>query len=258
VLLAILLIFAPLVAPYDPIQLDFADKLQPPSSDHLFGTDEFGRDIFSRVVFGTRVSLQAAAIVLLIGGGVGITVGVVAGFKGGWYDDIIMRIADVFMAFPGLLLAMTVSAALGASLQAATLAIAVVWWPSYARITRSITLSVREEVYIEAAKAIGMREPRIIFRHLLPNAFSPLIVKLTMDVGYAVLLTASLGFIGLGAQEPTAEWGRMVAGGRDHILDAWWYSTFPGLAIFITVLGFTWIGDGLRDWLDPQARGQRA
>jgi peptide/nickel transport system permease protein len=143
-------------------------------------------------------------------------------------------------------------------LQAATLAIAFVWWPSYARITRSVTLSIRHQPYLEAAKVIGMRDIRIIFRHVLPNASSPLIVKLTMDVGYAILLTASLGFLGLGAQEPTPEWGRMVAAGRSYILDAWWYSTFPGLAIFLAVLGFTWLGDGLRDWLDPQVRRQRA
>jgi len=250
-LVLVVTLLAPVIARYPPAKLDFRHKLVAPNADYLFGTDEFGRDIFSRTVYGARVSLQAALIILLVGGTIGVTVGLITAYKGGWYDDIAMRVSDVFMAFPSLLLAMAVSAALGASLQAATFAIAVVWWPGYARLVRSTVLTIREQPYIEAARVTGMGDARIVLRHVFPNILSPLIVKATTDVGAAILLTASLGFIGLGAQEPTAEWGRMVAAGRTHILDAWWYPTFPGLAIFVVVLGFAWVGDGLRDVLDP-------
>lgn len=253
-LILVLAAFAPVIAPHPPAKLDFRHKLVAPTSDFPFGTDEFGRDLFSRTLYGARVSLQAAAIILIVGGTIGTVLGLITAYKGGWYDDIAMRISDIFMAFPSLLLAMTVSAALGASLQAATLAIAFVWWPSYARIVRSTVLTIRAQPYIEAARVAGSHDSRIIIRHVFPNALSPLIVKATTDIGAAILLTASLGFLGLGAQEPTAEWGRMVAAGRTHILDAWWYPTFPGLAIFVSVLGFAWIGDGLRDFLDPVLR----
>jgi len=253
-LILVLAAFAPVIALHPPAKLDFRHKLVAPTSDFPFGTDEFGRDLFSRTLYGARISLQAAAIILIVGGTIGTVLGLITAYKGGWYDDIAMRISDIFMAFPSLLLAMTVSAALGASLQAATLAIAFVWWPSYARIVRSTVLTIRAQPYIEAARVAGSHDSRIIIRHVFPNALSPLIVKATTDIGAAILLTASLGFLGLGAQEPTAEWGRMVAAGRTHILDAWWYPTFPGLAIFVSVLGFAWIGDGLRDFLDPVLR----
>jgi len=254
VALVLLAIFGPRLAPYDPYKLSFTEKLKQPSQDHWFGTDEAGRDIFSRVLHGTRISLRVAAIVVTIAAGIGVTLGTVAGFYGGWVDDIVMRVADVFMAFPGLVLAMAVSAAVGASIEAAIVAVSFVWWPVYTRLTRGQVLAIREEVYVQAARSIGASDGRIMMRHVLPNIFSVLLVRMTMDIGYAILYTSSLGFIGLGAQEPMPEWGRMVATGRRWILDHSYYSTFPGVAIFITVLAFTWLGDALRDWLDPRMR----
>lgn len=254
VALVLLAIFGPRLAPYDPYKLSFTERLKQPSQDHWFGTDEAGRDIFSRVLHGTRISLRVAAIVVTIAAGIGVTLGTVAGFYGGWIDDIVMRVADVFMAFPGLVLAMAVSAAVGASIEAAIFAVSFVWWPVYTRLARGQVLVIREEVYVQAARSIGASDGRIMARHVLPNIFSVLLVRMTMDIGYAILYTSSLGFIGLGAQEPMPEWGRMVATGRRWILDHSYYSTFPGVAIFITVLAFTWLGDALRDWLDPRMR----
>jgi len=254
VALVLLAIFGPRLAPYDPYKLSFTEKLKQPSQDHWFGTDEAGRDIFSRVLHGTRISLRVAAIVVTIAAGIGVTLGTVAGFYGGWVDDIVMRVADVFMAFPGLVLAMAVSAAVSASIEAAIVAVSFVWWPVYTRLTRGQVLAIREEVYVQAARSIGASDGRIMMRHVLPNIFSVLLVRMTMDIGYAILYTSSLGFIGLGAQEPMPEWGRMVATGRRWILDHSYYSTFPGVAIFVTVLAFTWLGDALRDWLDPRMR----
>lgn len=260
VLLAFLLflaIFGPALAPFDPLKLNFKEKLQPPSQEHWFGTDEAGRDILSRVIYGTRISFRVAIIVVAMASGIGVTVGTIAGFYGGRVDDIIMRVTDVFMAFPGLILAMALSTAVGASVEAAIFAISFVWWVVYARLARGQVLAAREEVYVQAARSIGVTNWRIITRHILPNIFPVLLVRMTIDSGYAILFTASLGFIGLGAQEPTPEWGRMVATGRNYILGRAYYSTFPGLAIFITVLAFTWVGDALRDWLDPRLRGRR-
>jgi peptide/nickel transport system permease protein len=252
--LLLMTVFGPKLAPYDPIKLNFAEKLSPPSRNHLFGTDEVGRDIFSRVLCGAPISLRAAVIVVTIASGIGVTLGTLAGFYRGRVDEIIIRIADVFMAFPGLVLAMAVSAAAGASLEAAIFAVSFVWWPVYTRLARGQVLAIREETYVEAARAIGASDVRIMLRHILPSVFPVLLVRMTMDSGYAVLYTASLSFIGLGAQEPTPEWGRMVATGRAWILAYGYYPTFPGLAIFITVLAFSLLGDGLRDWLDPRIR----
>ncbi len=250
----ILAIIGPAIAPYDPFKLSFTEKLQPPSRDHWFGTDEAGRDIFSRVLYGTRISLRAAVIVVAIASGIGVTLGTIAGYYRGGVEDIIMRVADIFMAFPGLVLAMAVSAAVGASMEAAIFAVSFVWWPVYTRLAHGQVLAVRESEYVEAARSIGVTNLRIMRRHVLPNIFSVLLVRMTMDIGYAILYTASLGFIGLGAQEPAPEWGRMVATGRRWILDSPYYSTFPGLAIFVTVLAFTWVGDALRDLWDPRMR----
>jgi peptide/nickel transport system permease protein len=247
-------IFGPRLAPYDPFKLSFTEKLQHPSQEHWFGTDEAGRDIFSRVLHGARISLRAALIVVAIAGSIGITLGTISGYYGGRVDDIIMRIADIFMAFPGLVLAMAVSATVGASMEAAVFAVSFVWWPVYTRLARGQVLAVREEGYVQAARSIGASQARIMLRHILPNILSVLLVRMTMDIGYAILYTASLGFIGLGAQEPAPEWGRMVATGRRWILDHSYYSTFPGLAIFITVLAFTWVGDAVRDFMDPRLR----
>ncbi len=258
VLLVLTAIVAPLVAPYDPVKLSLTQRLRPPSTQYFFGTDEFGRDIFSRVLFGAQISLQVAGTVILLAAGVGVTLGAIGGYRGGRWDETVMRVSDIFMAFPDLVLAMALSAALGANLTSAIIAVSIVWWPTYARLVRGQILSLKQLAFVEAARGLGASEARIIARHLLPNTLSPLLVRISTDVGYAILYTASLGFIGLGAQEPTPEWGRMVATGRTYLLDQWWYPTLPGLAIFLAVLGFTWVGDALRDWLDPHLHGGNA
>jgi len=258
VLLVLTAIVAPLVAPYDPVKLSLTQRLRPPSTQYFFGTDEFGRDIFSRVLFGAQISLQVAGTVILLAAGVGVTLGAIGAYRGGRWDETVMRVSDIFMAFPDLVLAMALSAALGANLTSAIIAVSIVWWPTYARLVRGQILSLKQHAFVEAARGLGASEARIIARHLLPNTLSPLLVRISTDVGYAILYTASLGFIGLGAQEPTPEWGRMVATGRTYLLDQWWYPTLPGLAIFLAVLGFTWVGDALRDWLDPHLHGGNA
>jgi peptide/nickel transport system permease protein len=245
---------APLIAPYDPIALDPRNRLLPPSAANWFGTDDGGRDIFSRVVFGTRYSLLAAVVVLALAVTVGTTVGLVAGFAGGKVDEALMRLTDMFLAFPALVLAMGISAALGASLVNSMIAIAVVWWPWYARLVRGQTLRLRHEQFVDAARASGAGDAHMILRHILPNCWTPIIVQVTLDVGYAILTTASLSFIGLGAQPPTPEWGAMVATGKDYILDQWWMATFPGLAIFLAVMAFNLLGDGLQEALSPILR----
>jgi peptide/nickel transport system permease protein len=257
VLVALVLVvaaFAPLLAPFDPEKLSLTQRLRPPGPDHFFGTDEYGRDLFSRVLFGARISLQVAATVIVIATTVGVSLGATGAYRGGRWDNAVMRVADVFMAFPDLVLAMALSAALGVSLTSAIVAVSIVWWPTYARLIRGQVLSLKHQPFVEASRAVGASELRIIARHIVPNTLSPLVVRITTDVGYAILYTASLGFIGLGAQEPTPEWGRMIATGRFYLLDQWWYPTVPGLAIFLAVLGFTWLGDGLRDALDPRLR----
>jgi len=226
-------------------------RLRPPGSPHWLGTDELGRDLLSRVIAGARLSLLSAAIVLAIGVSTGSVLGAVSGYYGGRIDNLTMRATDVFLAFPALLLAIIVSTALGPSLVNAAMAIGAVWWPGYARLVRGEFLSLRERAFVEAARSLGSGDVRIISRHIFPNAMSPVLVKITIDVGYAILLTSSLSFIGLGAQPPAPEWGAMVTSGRLYLLGYWWYSTFPGLAIFLAVLGFTMLGDTIRDILDP-------
>jgi peptide/nickel transport system permease protein len=245
---------APVIAPYDPVSLAPKNRLLPPSSMNWFGTDDGGRDIFSRVVFGARYSLLAAAVVLSLAATFGTAVGLIAGFAGGKIDEALMRLTDMFLAFPALVLAMGISAALGASLANSMIAIAVVWWPWYARLVRGQTLRVRHEQFVDAARASGASDAHMILRHILPNCWTPIIVQVTLDVGYAILTTASLSFIGLGAQPPTPEWGAMVATGKDYILDQWWMSTFPGLAIFLAVMAFNLVGDGLQEALSPILR----
>jgi peptide/nickel transport system permease protein len=245
---------APIIAPYDPVSLAPKNRLLPPSSLNWFGTDDGGRDIFSRVVFGARYSLLAAAVVLSLAATFGTAVGLIAGFAGGKIDEALMRLTDMFLAFPALVLAMGISAALGASLANSMIAIAVVWWPWYARLVRGQTLRVRQEQFVDAARASGASDAHMILRHILPNCWTPIIVQVTLDVGYAILTTASLSFIGLGAQPPTPEWGAMVATGKDYILDQWWMSTFPGLAIFLAVMAFNLVGDGLQEALSPILR----
>jgi len=249
-------IFAPQISPYDPLAIDLSQKFQPPSRQHLFGTDELGRDMFSRVVMGTRISFQVAGEVLLIAGTIGIFLGIIAGYRGGIVDEVIMRAADIFLAFPSFLLAMAIVAALGASIQNAILAIAIAWWPRYARLLRAQVLAVKNMPFVDAARSIGAGDFRVMLRHVLPNCLAPLVVQFTTDAGAAILNTSALSFVQLGARPPMPEWGLMIAQGRNFIVNYWWIPTFPGLAIALAVGGFMFLGDGLRDLWDPQLRGR--
>ncbi len=247
-------IFANLITPYNPVVPDLDVKLRAPSLLHVFGTDDMGRDILSRVMAGARISLASALLIISLSGVFGMLVGLAAGYWGGWLDDVLMRLTDIFLAFPALVLAMVISATLGPSLQNALIAVATVWWPWYARLVRGQVLSVRNVEYIQAARSLGASPLRIIFRHILPNIMGPFIVQATLDVGNTILLTASLSFIGLGAQPPTAEWGAMVSVGRLYMLSYWWVPTFPGFAILFSVLGFNLLGDAVRDFADVRSR----
>ena len=249
-------IFAPQISPYDPLAIDLSQKFQPPSRQHIFGTDELGRDMFSRVVMGTRISFQVAGEVLLIAGTIGIFLGIFAGYRGGIVDEIIMRAADIFLAFPSFLLAMAIVAALGASIQNAILAIAIAWWPRYARLLRGQVLSIKNMPFVDAARSIGAGDLRVMLQHVLPNCLAPLVVQFTTDAGAAILNTSALSFVQLGARPPMPEWGLMISQGRNFIVNCWWIPTFPGLAIALAVGGFMFLGDGLRDLWDPQLRGR--
>lgn len=231
-----------------------ADRFLAPSWSHLFGTDELGRDIFSRVVLATGTELLTGVIILAVAIGIGVTIGCVAGYFGGWVDEALMRLTDMMLAIPGLFLALAITAALGPSILHAVAALSVTWWPGYARLVEGQTKAAREQDYVEAARSIGAKPRRIIFSHLVPNMISSVLVKASMDYGLAILGLASLGFIGVGAQPPTPEWGAMISNGRQYLPQYWWYSTFPGLAMFIAVFGFSMLGDGLRDVFDPQSR----
>jgi peptide/nickel transport system permease protein len=247
-------ILAPWLSPYDPLKVDLPNKLTAPNLSHLFGTDEMGRDIFSRVVAGSQISLRIAASVVAFAFTLGTTLGVIAGMYGGAVDEIIMRITDTFLSIPGLVLALVIAAALGPSLYNLMLSLCVTWWPWYTRLARGETLSVREKQYIESARMVGASDIRLIFRHILPNCLAPVMVNASMDMGFVILYAAGLSFIGLGAQPPSPEWGAMLSLGRGYMREAWWAPTFPGLAILTTVLGFNLLGDGLRDILDPKLR----
>jgi peptide/nickel transport system permease protein len=229
-------------------------KLEAPSRAHWFGTDEVGDDVYTRVVLGARLSLQIGLVITLVAAAIGVPLGVVAGYVGGRLGEGIMRITDVFLAVPALVLAVAVVSALGPGIVNAMLAIALVWWPGYVRLVQGKALAISQESYVEAARAVGVGRLRIAFVHLLPNCLSPILVKASMDMGTAILTAASLGFIGLGAQPPFPEWGAMISHGRNYLPTWWWYSAFPGLAIYFTVLGFNLLGDGLRDVLDPKSR----
>jgi peptide/nickel transport system permease protein len=245
-------IFAPLIAPYDPTAMNFLDKLQGPSLNHLMGTNDLGQDIFSQVLFGARTSLMVGVVVISLAVIIGVPIGLLAGFFGGRLDTILMRISDVFLAFPPLLLPIAITAALGTGLFNAMVALAVSWFPWYSRIVRGAVMRVNSELYISAARAMGVSSPRIMLRHALPNSMTPIIVQGSMDFGYSILAAASLSFIGIGAQPPTPEWGLMAAMSRTRFIDDWWTVTFPGLAIFVTVLAVNLVGDGVRDILDPK------
>jgi peptide/nickel transport system permease protein len=249
VTLIVLAILGSRAAPYDPLAVDLRQKLQAPSAAHPFGTDDMGRDVLSRVIAGTRLSVQTIVVIMVSSVALGLLVGTIAGYFGSYMDEGLMRVTDIFLAFPGLILALAIVAALGPSLLNAMLAISLVWWPWYARMVRGQVLSVKENQYVEAARSIGARHGRIMLRHILPNCMMPVIVQASMDMGAVLVTTAGLSFIGLGAQAPTPEWGAMVGIGRRYLLGAWWISTFPGLAIFITVMGLNLLGDALQDVL---------
>ena len=251
VLLLLVAIFAPLLAPSDPDAFNGAAKFMPPSAQHFFGTDNVGRDIFSRVLFGARYSLIAAVVILTIAAVLGTIVGLIAGYAGGWVDEALMRITDMFLAFPALILAMVVAAALGPSLFNATAAIAIVWWPWYARLVRGQVLQLKNEPFVAVVRLSGASRVRILTSHLLRNCTTPIIVQMALDLGFAILTLAALSFIGLGAQAPTPEWGSMISTGRDFYLTQWWLVAFPGLSIFLAVVAANLLGDGLQDALSP-------
>ncbi len=250
----LLAIFAPLIAPHEINEQLLSNKLQPPSIDHLFGTDDFGRDIFSRVVYGARLSLWVGFISVLGSAVLGSLLGIIAGYYGKWADTLISRFFDIMLAFPSILLAIAVVAVLGPSLQNALIAIAVINIPNFGRLIRSKVLSVKQEEYILAAKSIGMKDSRILFHHVLPNSIAPIIVQGTMSIATAIIEAAALGFLGMGAQAPTPEWGKMLADSKQYLTEAPGTLFFPGIAIMLTVLGFNLIGDGLRDALDPKMK----
>ncbi|MDQ2095008.1 nickel transporter permease [Rhodalgimonas zhirmunskyi] len=246
--------FAPLLAPHDPFYQTLANRLQPPLSDgHLLGTDSLGRDILSRIIYGSRITLQIVFLVAVIAPVAGLLVGTIAGYTGGWLDVILMRITDIFLAFPRLVLALAFVAALGAGIGNAILAISLTAWPPYARIARAETLTIRNSDYISAIRLQGAGPLRIITKHIWPLCISSLIVRVTLDMAGVILAAAGLGFLGLGAQPPSPEWGAMISEGRKFILDHWWVATMPGLAIFTVSLAFNLLGDGLRDVLDPKS-----
>src|SRR5512140_2019058 len=253
--LALLAVAAPLIAPADPLKQVLSTRLKPPSAAHWLGTDQLGRDVLSRMIYGARISLLIGTVVVGLAGSLGTFVGLVAGYSSGWLDEALMRLTDVFFAFPALILAMAISGALGPSLTNAMIAIAVVSWPTYARLVRAQVLSLRERSYVEASYCLGASRTYTVWYHILPNILASLMVQASFDMGGAILSAAGLSFIGFGTQPPTAEWGVMISEGRNYIATQPWLSLFPGLAILFTVAAFNLIGDGLRDALDPSLRG---
>lgn len=247
-------VIAPLLPLADPVQVDSSHALYSPGTPFLFGSDQYGRDVFSRVIYGGRVSLLVGPIAVFIALIPGVAVGLIAGFYGRWADALLMRIIDVMLAFPGILLALGVVAVLGPSLTSLMIAVGISTIPTYARLTRASVLSARENLYVDAARVVGASNVSILLRHILPNVVAPIIVISTLGVGAAILVAASLSFLGLGSQPPTPEWGRMLSEGRQYLRDQWWIATFPGLAIMLTVLALNVLGDGLRDVLDPRLR----
>lgn len=255
VILGLLLVaaFAPWVATHNPLAQDLANTLKAPSAEHWFGTDEYGRDIFSRLVYGSRVTLYIISLVTVIVGPVGLAVGVVSGYFGGWIDTVFMRITDIFVSFPGLVLALAFVAALGPGLDHAVIAIALTSWPPIARLARAETLSLRRADYIVAVQLQGASSLRILLRHVTPMCLSSVVVRLTMNMAGIILTAAGLGFLGLGAQPPVPEWGAMISAGRRYMLECWWLVAMPGMAIMMVSLAFNLFGDGMRDVLDPRS-----
>lgn len=250
----ILALFGERLAPYGPYAQDYPEgKFLPPSISHPLGTDELGRDLLSRIMTGAQISLKVAFFVLVFAVPFGTIVGLIAGYNGGLVDEILMRVTDMFLAFPALILAITIAATLGRSLRNTMIALAVVFWPWYARLVRGQVLSIKERDFVQAGRSIGATAPRLISRHILPNAMAVIIIQMTLDVGYAILATSSLSFIGLGAQPPSPEWGTMLSDARTYFREAWWYMTFPGVALTLVVFAFNVLGDGLQDALDPRS-----
>lgn len=255
VLLLLLLavaLFGGALAPYNPILPSYDYLLTAPSGAHPFGTDEIGRDVLSRVLAGAGVSLSVAAVVLISGVVVGTILGALAGLFGGVIDEVIMRVTDVFLAFPSFILAAAVSASIGPGLTTLMISLSIVWWPWYARLARGQVLQIRSLDFVEAARALGVGTSRLLLRHILPNAVAPILVQVSLDVGYAILAASGLSFLGLGVQAPTPEWGTMIADAQNHLQDAWWMAAFPGAALAVAVLTFNLLGDGLRDFLEPE------
>ena len=256
ILLVLSAIFAPVIVPYpeDVYSAHIEQKLEAPSSEHIMGTDELGRDVFSRLVYGARVSISTALIAVGVALVIGIPLGAIAGTFGGWVDNVIMRITDVFLSFPPLLLAIALVTLLGPGLTNAIIAIVVSWWPWYTRLVRGQAISIKERKFVQAAETIGTSKAKIIFSHIVPNCISPVIVQASMDIGGVIMTVASLSFLGLGAQQPQPEWGLMISVGRASFPDKWWCCIVPGIAIFLTVLSFNLLGDAIREILDPKTR----
>lgn len=252
--LGLMVLFAPLVAPYDPLKTNYGDALVGPSPKHVLGTDNYGRDLFSRIVFGGRLSMSVGLISVAIGVGVGALLGLLSGYYGQLTDSVIMRVMDAMLAFPGILLAMAIVATLGSGLTNVMIAVGISSIPGFARLVRGSVLAAKENVYVEAARVTGCGGPRIMGLHILPNVFAPLLTYATLRISVAILSAASLNFLGLGAQPPTPEWGVMLADGRDYMRQYWWLATFPGLAIMVTTLSINMFSDGLRDALDPRLK----
>ncbi|PUA38128.1 peptide ABC transporter permease [Paenibacillus elgii] len=258
VIWSVLALLAPAIAPYGPNETNTAVKLQAPSAAHWFGTDNFGRDIFSRVLYGAQITIWSGLIAVGISFCVGVPLGGIAAYYGGMLGNIIMRIMDMLLAFPSLVLAMAIAASMGPGLTSAMIAVGIVGVPEFARLMHGQTISLREKEFVEAGRAIGLKDSVILFRHIFPNALAPLMVRVTLGMGFAILTAASLNFLGLGVKPPTAEWGAMISEGRGYIISGdWWIVTFPGLAIATSILGFNLLGDGLRDVLDPRLRSSK-
>ena len=255
--LILIAVFAPVLAPYDPITQNLTERLLPPGTiGHWMGTDDFGRDIWTRILFGSRITLYIVLLVILTAPVVGLIIGTVAGYFGGWTDQILMRITDIFLAFPKLILALALVAVLGRGMENAVLAIALTSWPPYARVARAETLTVRNSDYIAAVRLQGASALRIIWFHIMPMCLPSVIIRVTLDMAGVILTAAGLGFLGLGVQPPQPEWGTMISTGRKFLFEQWWVATMPGLAIFSVSLGFNLLGDGLRDVLDPRSAGR--
>ena len=257
VALVLMAAFAPVIAPHDPITQDLSRRLLPPGTPgNWLGTDDFGRDILSRIIYGARITLAIVVMVALTAPVFGLIVGTVSGYFGGWVDEVLMRITDIFLAFPKLILALALVAVLGPGMENAVLAIAVTSWPPYARVARAETLTVRASDYIAAVRLQGAGAPRIIWGHIMPMCLPSVIIRVTLDMAGIILTAAGLGFLGLGVQPPLPEWGVMISAGRKFLFEQWWVATMPGLAIFTVSLGFNLLGDGLRDVLDPRSAGR--